>query len=90
MSVVLNDQRWQVRAACRGPQIKVFFPPSHFERKADKRERERRAKLICQTCSVQNDCLNYALQIGEQHGIWGGLNATERKELTPATQRSID
>jgi WhiB family redox-sensing transcriptional regulator len=46
--------------------------------------------LICQTCSVQNDCLNYALQIGEQHGIWGGLNATERKELTPATQRSID
>ena len=72
MSAVLNDQDWQVRAACRGPQIKIFFPPSHFERKSDKRERERRAKLICKTCSVQNDCLNYALRIGEQHGIWEG------------------
>ena len=28
MSAVLNDQDWQVRAACRGPQIKIFFPPS--------------------------------------------------------------
>ena len=37
MSAVLNDQDWQVRAACRGPQIKIFFPPSHFERKSDKR-----------------------------------------------------
>ncbi len=90
MSVVLNDQRWQVRASCRGPQIKVFFPPSHFERKSDRRERERRAKVICQTCVVQNDCLNYALQIGEQHGIWGGLNATERKELVPAIRHFTD
>ena len=25
MSAVLNDQDWQVRAACRGPQIKFSF-----------------------------------------------------------------
>ena len=86
MSAVLNDQDWQVRAACRGPQIKIFFPPSHFERKSDKRERERRAKLICKTCSVQNDCLNYALRICEQHGVWGGLNETERRQINPIIQ----
>jgi len=83
MSAVLDDQGWQIRAACRGPQINVFFPPSHFERKTDKRERERRAKLICQTCSVRNACLKYSLRIREQHGIWGGLNENERKELLP-------
>tara|TARA_B100001142_G_C14325695_1_gene652156 strand:+ start:213 stop:494 length:282 start_codon:yes stop_codon:yes gene_type:complete len=85
MSAVLDDQGWQVRAACRGPQIRVFFPPSHFERKTDKRERERRAKLICKTCSVREECLNYALKIREQHGIWGGLNSNERTELLPVS-----
>ena len=90
MSVVLNDQGWQVRAACRGPQIKVFFPPSHFERKSDKRARERRAKMICQTCSVRSDCLDYALRIGEQHGIWGGLNEIERREMIPLTHQSFN
>tara|TARA_B100000686_G_C16777738_1_gene969670 strand:+ start:1816 stop:2097 length:282 start_codon:yes stop_codon:yes gene_type:complete len=83
MSAVLDDQGWQFRAACRGPQINVFFPPSHFERKTDKRERERRAKLICKSCAVRNACLDYALRIREQHGIWGGLNEVERKELLP-------
>ena len=33
MSALLADQAWQVRAACRGPQSIVFFPPPHFERK---------------------------------------------------------
>ncbi|HJM28609.1 MAG: WhiB family transcriptional regulator [Acidimicrobiales bacterium] len=86
MSALLDDQGWQMRAACRGPQIKVFFPPAHFERKIDKRERERRAKMICRSCAVRNDCLDYALRIREQHGIWGGLNESERKEMLPVIQ----
>ena len=53
MSAVLNDQDWQVRAACRGPQIKFSFLHHILKEKSDKRERERRAKLICKTCSVQ-------------------------------------
>lgn len=81
MSALLADQAWQVRAACRGPQSIVFFPPAHFERKDEKREREERAKAICVTCSVQGDCLSYALKIREQHGIWGGLNEAERKGI---------
>jgi WhiB family redox-sensing transcriptional regulator len=57
----------------------MFFPPSHFERKDEKLERERRAKAICTTCSVQRDCLDYALRIREPHGIWGGQNELERR-----------
>ena len=75
------EELWQVKAACRGPQSAIFFPPSHFERKDEKEEREAQAKSICATCSVRQACLDYAMRIREPHGIWGGLNELERKQL---------
>ena len=81
MSAVRIDDAWQVKAACRGPQAAVFFPPSHFERKDEKEARETRAKAICDGCSVRQPCLDFALRIREPHGIWGGLNELERKQL---------
>ncbi len=81
MSVQQADDLWQMRAACRGPLASVFFPPSHFERKEEKEAREARAKSICASCSVRQACLEYALRIREPHGIWGGLNEVERKQL---------
>ena len=81
MSVQRVDDLWQSKAACRGPQSSVFFPPSHFERKDEKEAREARAKAICATCPVRRPCLDYALRIREPHGIWGGLNEVERKQL---------
>ncbi|HEY2303950.1 MAG TPA: WhiB family transcriptional regulator [Acidimicrobiales bacterium] len=75
------DDLWQVKAACRGPQSSVFFPPSHFERKDEKESREARAKAICGSCPVRRPCLDYALRIREPHGIWGGLNEVERKQV---------
>ncbi len=73
-------EAWQARAACRGGSP-VFFPPTHAERKEDKADREKRAKEICSTCVVQGDCLEYAIRIREPHGIWGGLNENERKQV---------
>ena len=81
MSAVRIDDAWQVKAACRGPQAAVFFPPSHFERKDEKLEREARAKAICGQCAVREPCLDFAVSIREPHGIWGGLNELERKGL---------
>jgi WhiB family redox-sensing transcriptional regulator len=82
VSALSNDDLWwQAKAACRGPQAVVFFPPSHFERKDEKQEREARAKAICSLCSVREPCLEYAIRIREPHGIWGGLNEVERKQV---------
>lgn len=75
------SESWQAKAACRGPQAAVFFPPSHAERKDEKLARESRAKGICAECHVRDDCLSYAIRIREPHGIWGGLNELERKQL---------
>lgn len=83
MSALSAEEGWQTKAACRGPQAAVFFPPPQFERKEEKLEREQRAKLICAQCTVRRACLEYALAIREQHGIWGGLNESERKSLLP-------
>jgi WhiB family redox-sensing transcriptional regulator len=75
------DDIWQARAACRGPNTVIFFPPSHFERKDEREGREARAKAICRACPVRRECLDYAVRIREPHGIWGGLNETERRAL---------
>ncbi len=74
-----GTESWQLKAACRGPQAAVFFPPSHAERKEEKASRELRAKSICGQCDVRDACLDYAIGIREPHGIWGGLNEVERK-----------
>jgi WhiB family transcriptional regulator, redox-sensing transcriptional regulator len=82
MAAAFSDhQDWQVKAACRGPHASVFFPPPRAERKDEKLDREQRAKGICGDCSVRRDCLEYALRIREPHGIWGGLNEAERRDL---------
>lgn len=76
----LNDQ-WQIKAACRGPQATVFFPPAQVERRDERVARERAAKAICKTCPVRQPCLEESLRIREPHGIWGGLSELERKQL---------
>ena len=55
----------------------LFFPPTTSERRDERELRERRAKAICATCPVRSECREYALEIREPHGIWGGLNEVE-------------
>ena len=72
---------WRIRAACRGPETALFVPPANAERRDERDARERRAKSICRECPVRTQCLDHALHVGEMHGIWGGLNESERRGL---------
>ncbi len=81
MTAYNMDDSWQIKAACRGPQADLFFPPSHFEKKDEKEARERQAKEICGTCPVKKPCLEYSIKIREPHGVWGGFNEAERKQI---------
>lgn len=40
-----------------------------------------KAKTVCARCRVRSECLSYALQNGEQHGVWGGTTPEQRKHL---------
>jgi WhiB family transcriptional regulator, redox-sensing transcriptional regulator len=39
------------------------------------------AKALCVACLVRPECLLYALENDEPHGVWGGLSAQERRDL---------
>jgi WhiB family transcriptional regulator, redox-sensing transcriptional regulator len=72
---------WQRLAACRGEDATYYFAPSYFEKRGEKLAREAVAKRICAICPVRQPCLDYALTTREAHGVWGGLNETERRAI---------
>lgn len=72
---------WQELAACRGVDATPFFAPSYFEKRVEKEAREAIAKAVCRRCVVRDDCLAFALEVREAHGVWGGLNEMERRAL---------
>ncbi len=76
-----SEVSWRLLAECRGEAAVHFFAPSHFERKDEKDRREGAARALCQVCPVRRQCLDYALEVREPHGIWGGLNELERRHL---------
>lgn len=40
-----------------------------------------RAKAICAQCPVRRQCLEWALETHQPHGVWGGLDEQERERL---------
>ncbi len=75
------DRSWQPVALCRGNHSHLFFPPSTAERKDERERREARAKSICSVCPVKAQCVEYAMEIREPYGIWGGLTESERRTI---------
>lgn len=84
--VATADRSWQLQGLCRGNHAALFFPPSNTERKEDRERREHKAKAICSVCTVKAECLDFAIEIREPYGIWGGLTETERRQV--ATRRA--
>lgn len=68
-----GELSWQDYANCRGADADLFFP----ERGAS----TRKAKSICGACEVRGECLDYAIEMGEKFGIWGGLSERERRRV---------
>ncbi len=87
---VRGDESWRSQAACSGDDAAVFFPPSHLERKEERDRRERAARQVCGGCDVRQRCLEYALHVAERHGIWGGLNETQRSRLRRTRLRAAN
>ena len=79
--VTVHNTDWQVRAACRNTDTEAFFNPDYL-RGRNKRAREAAAKAICAACPVREACLEWALHLGETHGVWGGMTPEERAGVT--------
>lgn len=67
---------WQVDAACKGSNPDLFFP--------DRGASTRKAKAICASCPVKRECLDYAVEMNEKFGIWGGVSERGRRGIRKA------
>lgn len=77
---------WQLESACRGMNSDVFFHPDG-ERGRARLNREMRAKMVCRSCPVMEQCRQHALNVAEPYGVWGGLSESERAQLLSSAAR---
>lgn len=63
---------WMLSAPCASTDPDLFYDHATVTH----------AKKICATCPLRAACASYAIRAGETWGVWGGLSATQRAELT--------
>ena len=76
---------WRNRAACLDADPELFFPTGNTGPALVQIEA---AKLICGRCDVVETCLNWAIEFGQDAGLWGGLSAEERRTLKRRAARA--
>lgn len=69
------EMPWVRDAACAGHDPELWFPSSRSG------DNGLAAKAICATCRVREECLEYAVETVQTHGIWGGSSPLERRRI---------
>lgn len=80
-----QDRDWRDRAACRDEDPELFFPTGTTGPALQQIDA---AKAICARCPVLSECLAFALETGQDYGIWGGLTPEERRALRRRNRRA--
>jgi WhiB family redox-sensing transcriptional regulator len=76
---------WRHRAACRDEDPELFFPIGNSGPALLQIDE---AKAVCRRCTVADNCLRFALDTGQDAGVWGGLSEDERRALKRRAARS--
>ena len=76
---------WRHRAVCRFEDPELFFPigtsgPALLQ--------IAEAKSVCRRCPVAIQCLIFALESGQDAGVWGGMSEDERRALKRRNDRT--
>ena len=83
---------WGQRAACKDKASAESDPWFSPEDDDDNYSEESTwiARSICHNlCEVRETCLEYAIETGQQYGIWGGLDPKERRKLVLDRARGL-
>ncbi|GGV89935.1 WhiB family transcriptional regulator [Streptomyces massasporeus] len=77
---------WRHRASCREVDPELFFPIGNTGPALLQIEE---AKAVCRNrCPVMEQCLQWALESGQDDGVWGGLSEDERRAMKRRAARS--
>jgi WhiB family redox-sensing transcriptional regulator len=69
---------WRHRAICRDEDPELFFPIGNS---GPALLQIAEAKAVCQRCPVTSECLGWAIETGQDAGVWGGMSEDERRAL---------
>lgn len=69
---------WRHNAVCREEDPELFFPIGNTGPALLQIEE---AKAVCRRCPVMDQCLQWALDAGQDEGVWGGLSQDERRAM---------
>ncbi|GHB03691.1 transcriptional regulator WhiB [Streptomyces tendae] len=69
---------WRSKAACRYEDPDLFFPIGNTGPALGQVEE---AKAVCRGCPVMERCLQWALESGQEHGVWGGTDEADRRRM---------
>ncbi|MGI8696227.1 MAG: WhiB family transcriptional regulator [Mycobacteriales bacterium] len=69
---------WRHRALCRDEDPELFFPIGNTGPALSQIDE---AKAVCARCPVTEECLSWALESGQDAGVWGGMSEDERRAL---------
>jgi WhiB family redox-sensing transcriptional regulator len=71
LELIMEMANWIDKKNCTPEDAAVFF--SEADTKL--------AKEICEDCPVKRECGEFALYYPEPHGVWGGMDEKERKQI---------
>jgi WhiB family transcriptional regulator, redox-sensing transcriptional regulator len=84
---------WRHDAICRDEDPELFFPigEEHTSNKAPTgpvQAQQAEAKTVCRRCPVVTDCLAWAIESGQDFGVWGASTPEERRAFKRRSART--
>ena len=76
---------WRDKAACLTVDPELFFPVGNS---GPALNQIAEAKVVCRRCPVVSDCLAWALESGQDAGVWGAMSEDERRALKRRNARA--
>lgn len=75
-----SDRGWMRDAACLDEDPELFFPLTEL----DSNPQVDQARAVCRRCAALLDCRFWAIENGEDAGIWGATTAAQRRAIRRA------
>ena len=72
LHAIHDGLRWADDANCRNMDLELFFPSVGVNMNPFVKE-------VCGTCDVRERCLWYANETSSEHGVFGGMSPSQRK-----------
>ena len=76
---------WRHKAACLESDPELFFPVGNTGPALLQIDE---AKAVCRCCDVVDLCLKWAIESGQDAGVWGGMSEDERRALKRRAARA--